>query len=131
MYLQLAEGYEPPEQYMGDPAVLTRVRGYSRSGSRVPAHLRRLSEEGENPYVFVPDTTGETRGVMVREDYFDDLSEEEWIILMEQLSAYQDLGMSEFAFLEAKGRRRRRRAERRKLRADKKRAKNEIHRPMI
>jgi len=107
MYLQLAEGYQPPSQYY------------------MPPHSY-MGEKEENPYVFVPDTTGETRGTMVREDYFDFLDEEEWITFMEQLSAYQDMGMSEFAFLSAKGRRRRRRAERQKLRAEKKRAKNEI-----
>lgn len=101
MYLQLAEdgnpmdgsNYIPPSVYMADPGHLITVRGYKKKGSRVPIHLRRLSEDvpayGENPYVFIPDLSGQTAGFQVREDWFDWMTPEEWRSFMLELLPYQ------------------------------------------
>jgi len=75
-------------------------------------------EETLSPYVFVPGQQGD-EGVYVREDYFDDLPDEDWDRLMIYLEANQP-GMSLFG-LGAKGRARRqeRRARRQERKVEK------------
>ena len=51
-----------------------------------------LSEEGDDPYVFIPGMPGE-EGVYVREDYFDNLTEDEFDRTMAYLDGVQQ-GMS-------------------------------------
>jgi len=51
-----------------------------------------LSAEGDNPYVFIPGMPGEA-GVYVREDYFDNLTEEQFDNTMAYLDGVQQ-GMS-------------------------------------
>src|SRR5437868_11420 len=128
MYLQLAEnGYTPPSVYMADPGRLVRVRGY-----RVPSHLRRLSEEAQdmNPYVYLPaHIMGTDKGMMVREDYFDALNDEEWKGLMWQLAPFQapvESGMSEGHFLSGLFKSRAERKEKREVKTDKKKANVEL-----
>jgi len=75
MYLQLSEKVP--------------VRGYNRRGGRVRKHTRTLNESPEPTYVFMPDPTGKTTGIWVREDYFDNLPENEFVALMNKLEPYQ------------------------------------------
>lgn len=141
MYLQLAEKeYIPPSVYMaqGQRSAFTYVKRYRRKGSVVPGHYRALSEEeSDNPYVVLPAHVSPTGATLaVREDYFDDLDDNEWRGLMFQLLPYQPQvkqGMSEGMFLAAKADRKKRREDRKKqkeekkkLKLDKKAAKNEI-----
>lgn len=134
MYLQLAENssYTPPSVYMAER--LIKVRGYQRK-SRVRPHLRRLSEEEQNPYVYIPaHISGLDRGLMVREDNFDDMSNEEWKGMMWQLAPYQapvqNQQVSEQLYLSglfgSRASRQAKRQEHEKSRSEKKAAKTEI-----
>lgn len=129
MYLQLSENgnyVAPPIYYMSERR-RTRVKAYSRKFNYVPAHYRSLSEgQEDNPYLFIPDLTGQSKGYFSREDNFDDLDQREWNQLMRQLLPYQpqvQAGMSENMFLSAKAGRKAKRADRKKNRDDKKKAK--------
>jgi hypothetical protein len=81
MYLQLSEN--------------VRVKSYNRRAHKVRAHkvkshLRTLSEsEPENPYIFIPDKTGVTKGIWIREDQFDWMSPGEWRIFVKELAPFQ------------------------------------------
>jgi len=72
-------------------------------------------EEEVSPYIFVPGQQGQ-KGVYVREDYFDDLPDQDWERLFIELEAQQP-GLSLFG-LGKKGRARR--AERRDRRSERK-----------
>ena len=134
MYLQLSEGYTaPPMYYMSERRKrTTHVKGYRRAANRVPAHTRSLSEEAgvdDNPYIFIPDVTGQNQGYMVREDNLDDLSNAEWNQLMFEVAPYQpqvQQGMSENMFLADRAARKAKRAAKQAAKEEKKAAKTEI-----
>jgi hypothetical protein len=77
-YLELAEGYGGVTRYQG-------MNGFTRyMAENNPTEL----------YVFVPDDpTGET-GQWVREDYFDNLPDGEWEMVMDALADFQPDQMS-------------------------------------
>jgi len=45
--------------------------------------------EPENPFIYVPDPTGTTGGMYVREDHFDNLNPGQWRQMMANLAPYQ------------------------------------------
>ena len=111
----------------------TSVHGYRRKANNVRPHRRMLNEgeENPNPYIYLPaHLTGAQTGIYVREDYFDDLSPDEWKSMMWQLAPFQHetqvKGMSETAQMADRASRKKRREERKKAKVDKKGAKNEI-----
>ena len=85
-------------------------------------------EKIENPYIFVPDPSGNSSGVWIREDYFDYLSPFEWRKLMVDLAPFQPdngSGMSEGMFLNDRASRKAKREEKAKTKAEKKQLKND------
>lgn len=133
MFLELAEGngaYNPPGMYYMSER--TRVRGYSRKANRVKSHFRTLSEQAgveDNPYIFVPDFYGGSKGFMVREDNFDDLDAQDWADFMYQVAPYQpqvQQGMSEGMFLADRASRKAKRAAKQEQKFAKKEAKTAI-----
>jgi len=112
MYLQLAEDTTLAKRY-------TNVKKYFRNshttaGHNVKAHRRQLSEEPENPYIFIPDKTGTTKGIWIREDQFDWMSPLEWRQFVAELAPYQpeviEGGMSENIYLASRATRKAKRA---------------------
>lgn len=117
MYLQLAESGR------------TRVHGYKRKSHTVKGHWRALNDNGEetNPYIFIPDFTGTSKGYFIREDLLDDLTDDEFIRFMQQVEPYQpsEKGLSGF-FSNIKDKlkaRRERKEEKKEIRVEKKAAK--------
>jgi hypothetical protein len=97
----------------------------SENGNSTPPPITAT----DNPFIFVPDFTGNSKGIFVREDYFDDLDDKDWNVLMQQLSPYQpeiNAGMSEDYFLSSRAERKARREKKRELKMQKKEAKNAI-----
>jgi len=122
MYLQLAES----DTYL--------VRSYRRKANTVKKHRRHfLSEEGDNPYIFLPDFTGNSKGTYIREDLLDGLTNDEYTRLMQQLAPYQTQvqknQLSEKRYLSGRAERRQKRAaraEKKTMRVDRKAARNEL-----
>lgn len=87
-------------------------------------------KDNANPYVFVPDITGNSRGFYVREDNFDDLDDKDWNALMVQIAPYQPQvqngGMSEDYFLSNRASRKAKREQKTKDKQEKRQAKNAI-----
>lgn len=75
-----------------------------------------------NPFIFIPDTSGQSKGMYVREDYFDSLTDDDFNRMMRKLAPFQpevNTGqMSEGRFLAS-------RASRKKAREEKKTKKEE------
>jgi len=82
MYLELAER----------PSKFISVASYKRK-STVSAHRRKrptLSEDPTNNYIFIPPHLNDgINGFYIREDKFDDLSEQDWNDTMDELLQYQ------------------------------------------
>jgi len=55
---------------------------------------RYLAEDPKDLYVFVPSNYDGTEGQFVREDYFDNLSPQEWEMVMAELADYQPQQMN-------------------------------------
>lgn len=101
MYLQLAENSTPALQ-PGEPS---------------------------NPYIFIPDVTGQSAGLQVREDYFDVLTDAEFKAMMKVLAPLQpEVGvtLTEGQFLASRGKRRQRREAKKQAKVEKKEKKQEI-----
>jgi len=83
MYLELAE--KPKSKFIS-------VAQYKRK-STVSAHRRKrptLSEDPTNNYIFIPPHLNDgINGFYIREDKFDDLSEQDWNDTMDELLQYQ------------------------------------------
>lgn len=111
MYLQLAENENSPTAF---------ARKEATRSNQIP----------DNPYIFIPDFTGESDGFFVREDYFDFMPDAEYKALMVQLAPYQPqvqkYGMSERQFMSDRASRKKRREEKKLAKVDKKKAKNEL-----
>lgn len=85
--------------------------------------------EPANPFIYVPDPTGLTSGMYVREDHFDNLNNAEWRQMMANLAPYQPSVqngvLSEGRFLNDRASRKAKRQEKRETRQEQKAAKKE------
>jgi hypothetical protein len=116
MHLQLAEGKRK-----------FRYGGFAERKHKFNRINSELLDDA-NPFIYVPDPSGQSRGVFVREDHFDSLTPFEWRQLMVQLAPHQpeveDGTMSEGNFMNDRASRKARREERKQNRTEKKELKN-------
>lgn len=104
MYLQLAE--EPERKSYG---------GFQQNKGE------------DNPYIFVPDPSGQSSGVWIREDYFDYMTPFEWRKFMIEVAPFQPGAgqpMSEGNFLNDRASRKAKRDDRNKAKQEKRDQKN-------
>jgi hypothetical protein len=84
------------------------------------AENRTPSSQSDNPFIFIPDTSGQSKGLWVREDYFDSLPDDEFNRMMRKLAPFQpgtNGAMSEGRFLASRASRRQKRAEKKEKKA--------------
>lgn len=95
-------------------------------------YLQLAEQETEkelNPFIFVPDISGQSKGMYVREDFFDSLTDREFDEMMNTLAPFQPdvqaRTMSEDWFLADRASRRRKRAEKDAKKREKKAGKEQ------
>jgi hypothetical protein len=90
-----------------------------------------LVNQETNPYILIPDPTGRSRkGIYVREDHFDHLSNKDFYDMMKNLAPFQDAvrngNLSEGEFLSGKAERKQKRKDKQDLKVAKQKAKIDV-----